>query len=76
MDENREEDINGYKLYYRLKGGSLQEVQETITDTRYEIVGLRNLIQGANKTFQFFLRAVDKMQNYSSESDILEVTLP
>ena len=75
-DESRDEDIKGYKLYYRLRGGSLIEVQELISGTEYEVVGLFNLIEGANKTFQFHLRAVDKMDNISEPSDILEATLP
>ncbi len=75
-DENREDDIKGYRLFYRLKGGSEREVSELITRTRYEIVGLENYIDGANKTFEFYLRAVDKMDNESGNSDILEATLP
>ncbi|MCP4652289.1 MAG: hypothetical protein GY858_02745 [Candidatus Omnitrophica bacterium] len=76
-NDNDEGDIKGYKLYYQLSGsGSLQEVRDIIEDTDFEVVGLQNLIDGANKTFRFYLRAVDKMNNYSDPSDTLEVTLP
>ena len=75
-DENDEEDIKGYKLYYRLKGGSEIEIREIIEDTDYEIVGLGNLVQGANKTFEFYIKAVDKLNNISDSSDIAEGTLP
>ena len=75
-DINTEKDIKGYKLYYQLKGGGpLQEVPEVIKATKYEAMGMQNLTEGANKTFQFYLRAVDAMDNYSLPSDILEVTL-
>ena len=75
-DENAEEDIKGYKVYYKLSGGALQEIPDIIEETRYEVVGLQSLIIGARKTFQFYLRAVDKMNNESDDSDILEVVLP
>lgn len=76
-DDNTEKDMAGYKLYYQLKGGgSSQEIPEIIKDNNYEIVGLQNLISGANKTFQFYLRAVDKTGNYSNPSAIHEETLP
>lgn len=75
-DENTEPDIKGYKLYYNLKGNSPQEINEIITDTKYEIVGLDQRTQGTNRTFQFRLRAVDKMNNYSDLSNIYEETLP
>lgn len=75
-DENSEEDIRGYKLYYRLKGGALQEVQEIIEEKKYEIVGLQNYTSGSNRTFEFYLRAVDRMYNESEDSDILETDLP
>ncbi len=75
-DANEEPDLKGYLLFFRRKGGSLQEIQEIITDLRYEIVGLQRFISGSNKTFELYLRAVDKMNNYSEDSDILEITLP
>lgn len=75
-DKNDEEDIKGYKLYYRLKNGGQQEVSEIIKKTDYEIIGLQRLVDGTNKTFQFYLRAIDKMGNYSNPSDIFEATLP
>ncbi len=75
-DANSEDDIYGYKFFYRLKNGPRSEVKEIIKDTRHEIVGLGNMISGLNRTFQFEIKAVDKMGNYSNSSDILEVTLP
>ncbi len=75
-DRNSEEDVKGYRLFYRLKGASTREVPEIITRTSHEVVGLQTYVDGLNKTFQFYLRAVDKMNNESSDSDILEVTLP
>ena len=75
-DNNNEEDLKGYILYYRLKGGSLQEVRDIITNTDYEIVGLQALVIGSNKTFQFYVKAIDNMNNKSDDSDILEVILP
>ncbi|MCK5014480.1 MAG: fibronectin type III domain-containing protein [Candidatus Omnitrophica bacterium] len=75
-DENNENDIKGYRLFYRLKSGSTKEVPEIIEDTQYEVVGLRGYVEGANRTFEFYLRAVDKMNNESDDSDILEVVLP
>lgn len=75
-DENDEDDIKGYRLFYRLKGGSTIEVRELIEDTEYDIVGLEAKVEGANRTFQFYVRAVDKMDNESDDSDILEVDLP
>lgn len=76
-DDNAEKDLRGYKLYYQLKGGgSGQEIAGIIKDASYEVVGLQNLISGANKTFQFYLRAVDKTDNYSEPSAIHEETLP
>ena len=75
-DNNTEDDIKGYKLFYRLKGGSIREVPDIIQDTKYELVGLQSYVQGANRTFEFYLRAVDKMNNESEDSDTLEVVLP
>jgi tetratricopeptide (TPR) repeat protein len=75
-EANQENDINGYKLYYQLKGSSRQEIPDLISKTHYEIIGLYNLSTPTNKTFQIYLRAVDKMNNYSDTSDILEITLP
>jgi len=75
-DENSEKDVIGYKIYYRLKGSKLHEVRDIIDDDRYEEVGLSNYVEGANRTFQFYIRAVDKMLNESDDSDILEVDLP
>lgn len=75
-DSNREEDIKGYKLFYRLKGDSLQEIPESIKDNDYELMGLENLVKDGNRTFQFYLRAVDKMDNVSDQSDVIEATLP
>ena len=71
-DENDEEDIKGYRLFYRSLGGSLHEVQELIIDTQHEIVGLAG--RGSN-TIEFYLRAVDKMDNESQDSDILQADL-
>lgn len=71
-DENDEEDIKGYRLFYRSLGGSLREVQELIADTQHEIVGLAG--RGSN-TIEFYLRAVDKMDNESEDSDILQADL-
>ena len=75
-DENSEEDIKGYKFYYRLRGGSLQEIPEILEKNRYDVVGLQSMIDGANRTFQFYVRAIDKMNNESDDSDVLEVDLP
>ena len=75
-DANSEDDIKGYKLYYRLQGGSLYEIREIIEDTDYEIVGLDNLTEPANRTFEFFLRATDKMNNISGPSDVIQTNLP
>ena len=75
-DENSEDDIKGYRLFYRLKGGSTKEVPDLIEDTKYEVVGLQGHVEGANRTFQFYLKAIDKMNNESDDSDILEVDLP
>ncbi|MFC1510549.1 hypothetical protein ACFL49_02700 [Candidatus Omnitrophota bacterium] len=75
-NENDEEDVIGYKLYYRLQGGSAQEVPDIIDDTDYEAIGLSRMVEGANRTFEFYLRAVDKMLNESDNSDLLEVDLP
>ncbi len=75
-DENDEDDIKGYLFFYRLKGGSTKEVPEIIEDTKYEVVGLQGYVEGANRTFQFYLRAIDKMNNESNDSDILEADLP
>lgn len=76
-NENREPDIKGYKVYYGLKGGGVREAPDIATDNKYEIIGLKNFVRGGNRTFQFYLRAVDMMDNEShNTSDILEVTIP
>ena len=75
-DENSESDIKGYRIYYRLQGSHINEVNELIKDTHYDIVGLQSLIDGANKTFEIYIRAIDKMNNESDDSDTLTVTLP
>ncbi len=76
-NENPDEDgVKAYKMYYRLKGGGIFEVNDLIEDTKYEIVGLGALIEGANRTFEFYITAFDNMENESDKSDILEVTLP
>jgi len=75
-NENDEEDIKGYKLYFRLSGAGWEEVNEIIEDTDHEIVGLGNYVQGANKTFQFYLKAIDKMNNESDATDTIQTTLP
>jgi len=75
-EENDENDMKGYRLFYRLKGGSTKEVPEIIEDTKHEVVGLQGFVEGANRTFEFFLKAVDKMNNESDDSDILEADLP
>ena len=75
-EENDEDDMKGYRFFYRLKGGSIKEVPELIEDTKYEVVGLQGQVEGANRTFEFYLRAVDKMNNESDDSDILEADLP
>jgi len=75
-DENDEKDLLGYKVFYLLKGGKIHEEKEIIEDEKYEVVGLSNFVVGANRTFQFFVRAVDRMHNESDDSDILEVVLP
>ena len=55
----------------------LQSNQRTIIiDTKYDVVGLQGFVDGANRTFQFYLRAVDKMNNESDDSNILEADLP
>ncbi len=71
-DENSEEDVKGYRLFYQRAGGSLREVPNLITDTRHEVVGLAG---GSSSTVKFYLRAVDKMNNESQDSDILEADL-
>jgi len=71
-DENDENDIKGYRLFYRRKGGSLQEVPDLIEDTQHEVVGFGS---GSSNTIEFYLRAVDKMDNESDDSDILEADL-
>jgi len=70
--KNDEEDIKGYRLFYRSQGGALKEVQDLIEDTKYDAVGLSSDV---SSTFQFYLRAVDKMNNESLDSDILEADL-
>lgn len=75
-DENKEDDIKGYRVFYQLKGRSLQRVPELITDTHYEAFGLEKFVQGSNRTFKFYLKAIDKMNNISEDSDILETMLP
>jgi hypothetical protein len=75
-EESNEDDIKGYRLFYRLKGGSTKEVPNLIEDTEYEVVGLEGYVDGSNRTFQFYLRAVDQMNNESDDSDILEADLP
>jgi len=75
-DENDEEDVKGYRLFWNLKGGGLHELQELIPETKYDIVGLQSAVEGSNRTFEFYIRAVDKMNNESDDSDILEATLP
>jgi hypothetical protein len=76
-NENDEPDIAGYKVYYGLKGSGAREVPGIVSDNKHEIVGLKNFIRGANRTFQFSLRAVDAMGNESQAiSDVLEVTVP
>lgn len=71
-DKNLEEDIKGYRLFYQSQGGSLKEVPNLIKDIKYDIVGLGNAV---SKTFKFYLRAVDKMNNESENSDILEADI-
>jgi len=71
-DENDEDDIKGYRLFYRSRGGSLKEVPDLIEDTKYDAVGLGS---GVSSTYEFYLRAVDKMDNESEDSDILEADL-
>ncbi|MBN1869548.1 MAG: fibronectin type III domain-containing protein [Candidatus Omnitrophica bacterium] len=73
---NSEDDIKGYRLFYRLKGGSIREVPGIITRTKHEVVGLQGYVEGANRTFEFYVRAVDKMNNESEDSNILEADLP
>jgi len=72
-DENDEEDVKGYLLFYRRQGGSLKEVPDLIKDTKHEVIGFGS---GSSNTIEFYLRAVDKMNNESEDSDILEVTIP
>jgi len=71
-DENDEDDIKGYRLFYQSQGGALKEVRDLIEDTQYDAVGLSSSI---SSTFQFYIRAVDKMDNESPDSDILEADL-
>jgi len=71
-DENEEDDIKGYRLFYQNQGGALKEVPNLIEDTQYDAVGLGS---GDSSTFEFYLRAVDKMGNESPDSDILEADL-
>jgi len=71
-DENEEDDIKGYRLFYQSQGGALKEVPNLIVDTKYDAVGLSSSV---SNTFQFYLRAVDKMDNESEDSDILEADL-
>ena len=75
-DDNEEDDIKGYRLYYRRRGGSWIEVRELIEDTDYEVVGLSNKVSPTERRIQFQLKAVDKMNNESDPSDILEEELP
>jgi len=71
-DENDEEDVKGYRLFYQSQGGALKEVPGLIEDTKYDAVGLSGSV---SSTFTFYLRAVDKMGNESQDSDILEAVL-
>jgi len=71
-DRNDEDEIKGYRLFYRRQGGSLKEVQDLIKDTKHEVIGFGS---GSSNTIEFFLRAVDKMNNESDDSDILEADL-
>jgi len=70
-DDNREADMRGYRIFYRRQSGALKEVPGIVKDNRYEVIGFL-----AGSTVDFYLRAVDKMNNESEDSDILQVTLP
>jgi len=75
-DDNRETDIKGYKLYYNLTGGSRRQVNEIILKPNYEIIGLGKLTRSSNRNFQVTVTAIDKMDNESDTSSVLEFNLP
>ncbi len=64
-DENSEEDIKGYNVYYSLVGDFSDQPHnaELIEEIAYTIVGL---ISG--NTYNIYIRAVDKMGNESDPS--------
>jgi len=74
-DEDYDDEIIGYRIFYRLQGGELREVNELTTRYRHEIVGLDPIATDSNRTFEIFIRALDKMQNESNDSNILEADL-
>ena len=63
-------------MYYRRKNASWIEINEIIKDTDYEVIGLAGKVEGGNRIFQFYLKAIDTMDNESDPSDILEEELP
>jgi hypothetical protein len=71
-NENREEDLQGYRLFYRRLGDSWHEVPGLILNTKHDVVGLGG---HDSNTIEFYLRAVDKMNNESEDSDILSADL-
>ncbi|MFC1624216.1 fibronectin type III domain-containing protein [Candidatus Omnitrophota bacterium] len=73
-DENSEEDIKGYNVYYSLVGVSSDQRHNTelIEETTYTMVGL---ISGS--TYNIYIRAVDKMGNESDPSwDTVNAVIP
>ena len=68
-NENSEDDIKGYNVYYSLSGEFSDQLhnRELIEDTRYTMDSLES-----GNTYTIYVRAVDKMGN---ESDPSEETL-
>jgi len=73
-NENREEDLKGYNVYYSLPGGfsDRKNNREIITTTTYTVTDLRS-----GKTYKIYLRAINKMGNESEASyNTLTVPIP
>ena len=67
----------GYRFFYRRKGASgFIEAKKLVDDTDFEVIGLSRMVSGGNRTFQFYIIAVDKMNNESERSNTLENDLP